>query len=78
MAVKLECQLEFGADTVCTRHQDRIPVFFADFKKGAETTNASQYTIPHRAFGKGFDGIDQRITGINIDTGIAVRKGLFG
>ena len=77
MSIKLKGQFEFGTDAIGTRHKHGFPVFFADFEKCAETANTTQYAFTHGASGKRFDGIDQRIAGFDIDTGITIGKRLI-
>ena len=76
--VQLERQLQLGAHAVGARHQHRLLVFLADFKQRAEAADAAHHAFAHRALGKRLDRFDQRIAGIDIDTGIAVRKGDIG
>ena len=77
MAVQLECQLQLGADTIGARYQHRFLEFLADFEQRTESTEAADHAFAHRPLGKRLDCFDQRIAGIDINPGVAIRKGNF-
>ena len=51
-------------------------VLFADFHQCTEAAQVAQHFGAHGALGKGFDVFNQLVARIDIDTGIAVAKGL--
>ena len=73
--VQMEGQTQLGADTIGAGDQDRLLEFLADFEQRAKTTEAAHDALAHGALGKWLDRLDQRIAGIDVDTGIAVREG---
>ena len=72
--VQEKSQLQLGADAIGPGHQHWLLVLLADFKQSAETADAAHHAFAHRTFGKWLDCLDQRIAGIDIDAGVAVRK----
>ena len=65
-------EFEFGADTIRAGDQYRVLVFFGNFKQRTETAQAIEHAFAHGFFGVGFDAFDQRITGVDVYTGIFV------
>ena len=47
-------------------------VFFGDFKQCTKTAQSVEHAFAHGFFGVGFDAFDQRITGVDVYTGIFV------
>ena len=72
VAVQLKRQFQLGADTVGTRHQNGLAVFFRDFDQRAEAADAGQHLGPHRTHGVGLDRLDQSVTSGDVHAGIAI------
>ncbi len=78
VAVQLESELEFGAHAVGAGYQHRLLVFFGDLDQAAEAADAAQDFGAHGALGKGFDVLDQLISGVDVDARVAVGQAVGG
>ena len=74
MAIQFDGQLELGTHPIGTGHQHRLAIALGHFKQGAKSAQATEHAIAQCFSGKRFDPFDERITCIDIDTGIAIGK----
>jgi hypothetical protein len=74
VAVQRERKLELRADAVGPRDQDRLAVARRQLDEGAESADARQHLRPHGPRRVGLDAFDERIAGIDVDAGVAVRE----
>jgi len=64
---------QLGADAVGGREQDRIPEpRRLGIEDGTEAADGGCRAAAGRRTREGFDGLDERIAGIDVDAGIAV------
>jgi hypothetical protein len=49
---------------------------FWNLKKGPESSNSSDHTITQGLFCQRLDSVNESVSGVDIDTGIAVREAL--
>ncbi len=71
----LERELELGADAVGAGDQHRLAVALRDLEQRAEAADAREHLGAQRALGERLDALDQRIAGIDVHAGVAVREG---
>jgi hypothetical protein len=70
-------QAQFSAHPIGARHQyGSAETLYRQFKQRAEAAQTGQHFGAHRSFDGGFDTLNQRIAGFDIDTGVLVGDGL--
>ncbi len=73
--VEREGELQLGADAVGAGDQHRLAIALRQLDQRAEAADAGQHLGPHRPLRERLDALDQRVAGIDVDAGVAVRKG---
>ena len=73
--VPFKGELELGAHAIGAAHQHRLAVALGHFKQGAKAADAGQHAFAHGLACQRFDALDQRITGVDVDTCVLVRQG---
>ena len=74
VAVEREREFQLGADAIGAGDQHRVAKTLADLDQPSEAADAREYFRPHRALRERLDALDQRIPGVDVDAGIAVRE----
>ena len=69
-----ERELELRADAVGAGDEHRLAKALADLEQPAEAADARQHFGAQRALGERLDALDQRVAGVDVDTGIAIGK----
>src|SRR5690606_8504220 len=79
VAPKLLGQVELGADTIGTRYQDRLFVFGRrQREQPAEAAEPGEHLRPCGAGHERLYALNQRVAGIDVDSGILVCKRFAG
>ncbi len=68
-------ELELGADAVGARDQHRLAVTLGKLDERTEAADPGQHLGPQCALRERLDRIDQTISCIDVDTGVAIREG---
>jgi hypothetical protein len=73
MDVAVERNLELGADAVGARDEDRVPeASLLKVKSAAKAANDAVGARSARCLDRRLDGLDERVAGVNVDTGRGV------
>jgi hypothetical protein len=72
--VQRERQFQLGADPVRARNQHGFPITPRQLDQRAESADAGQHLGAHRPLREWLDPLDQRIAGVDVDTGLAIRQ----
>ena len=75
--LKIHRQAQFCTDTIRTRDQHRFTIFLRQRAQCAESTQATHHFRAAGFFHHTFDSVNQRITCVNINTGIFVAERSF-
>ena len=75
MHLPFKRQLELGAHAVGAADQYRFFKLFRHFKHRAKAANACEHAFTHGSFSQRLDAFNQRISRINVDTGVFVADG---
>ena len=75
VAPERERELQLGADAVGAGDEDRLLVLLRDRAQRAEAAQPRQHLRSHGALGERLDRFDERITGVDVDARVTVRKG---
>ena len=68
-------ELELRADAIGSGDQHRFAEPLADLDQPAEAADAGEHFRAHRSLGEWLDPFDERIAGVDVDAGVAIRKG---
>ncbi len=72
VAVERERQPQLRAHAVGAGDQHRLPVALGDLEQRAEAADAAEHALAQRAPGQWLDALDQRVAGVDVDSGILV------
>jgi hypothetical protein len=78
MAVQLLRQLQFGANAIGARNQNRFAIFAGQIEQGTEAAQTAHDFGPKGALYQRFDAFNHFISGIDIYAGVTISQGSLG
>ena len=72
--VERERELELGADAVGARDEHRLAIALRQLDERAEAADAGEHLGAQRALRERLDALDERVAGVDVDAGVAIRK----